>query len=365
MTSSSVSPYLRRRSRRSCRRRRTSSRRFGSSSMRSVAARSSRGGVAEVGDRVAEPLLHRGERPPVRQGGDRRPQQVERTPVVDESSERGAGRLPVRGGTGEEILLGVERAVLVAVRQAGGEELVELEAHQVELPRPGSPVAAEGGDLGVESRQSTTSVPQRADVDPGEAVERRRVGWRWTAGADGRAGRAGRAAGRRRRRARRPWPSARPCTRATGPSAGTTRARTRSSSVRTNRPSTRASVAPGRTIVASARPPMSQSMAVTSIVLPAPVSPVSTVRPGPSRRSTSAMTPRFSMRSSLSTLAPQPGTQRSLNPNLAFRIWWKSRRPNCTNRATVVAGGAVDGVTFVEGTPCGDRRRRAPPSGVR
>src|SRR5688572_29082266 len=53
---------------------------------------------------------------------------------------------------------------------------------------------------------------------------------------------------------------------------------------------------PGR-----ARPPSSRSSAWASTVLPAPVSPVRTLRPGPRRSSARSMSRRFSTRSSLST----------------------------------------------------------------
>src|SRR5438270_5117680 len=84
------------------------------------------------------------------------------------------------------------------------------------------------------------------------------------------------------------------------PRAGTTRASTRSSSPETNRPSTRASSAPRRTSTPSARPPTSSSMASTTRVFPAPVSPVSAVIPGPSTRRRSSMTPRSRTASSVS-----------------------------------------------------------------
>src|SRR6266508_5681384 len=70
----------------------------------------------------------------------------------------------------------------------------------------------------------------------------------------------------------------------------------------TNRASMRASAAPDRTIIGSARPPTTRSSASTSIVLPAPVSPVMAVRPPPSTRSMRRITPRSSMWSSESTV---------------------------------------------------------------
>ena len=57
--------------------------------------------------------------------------------------------------------------------------------------------------------------------------------------------------------------------------------------------------APVRTRAASARPPNSSSSPVTTIVLPAPVSPVTTVSPGPSGSTASSITPSPRMRSLL------------------------------------------------------------------
>ena len=76
-------------------------------------------------------------------------------------------------------------------------------------------------------------------------------------------------------------------------------------------------------------PPTSSSMASTTMVLPAPVSPVTAVMPGPRTRRSSAMTPRSRTASSTSAASPH----RSLNPNLAFRMRRKSRGPKVTNRA--------------------------------
>ena len=95
-------------------------------------------------------------------------------------------------------------------------------------------------------------------------------------------------AGRRRRPATAPKPAP--------PAAGRPRAPST-----TNRPSTTASVAPWRTIDGSARPPISSSIASTTSVLPAPVSPVTAVMPGPSTSESSAMTPRSVTASSVST----------------------------------------------------------------
>ena len=78
----------------------------------------------------------------------------------------------------------------------------------------------------------------------------------------------------------------------------------------TIRPSTCAVLSPSRTVPTSDRPPRSSPSPVTTMVLPAPVSPVTTVRPGPSSRTASAITPRPRRRISRSTttlLPPPPG----------------------------------------------------------
>ena len=89
------------------------------------------------------------------------------------------------------------------------------------------------------------------------------------------------------------------------PSAGTDRVRitSRSSlpSPTTKRASTRASVAPARTMPVLARPPSTSWSASTTRVLPAPVSPVSAVMPGPKSRVRSSITPRSRTCRSVST----------------------------------------------------------------
>src|SRR4249920_545609 len=99
-----------------------------------------------------------------------------------------------------------------------------------------------------------------------------------------------------------------------------TRDTTYSSSATTNRPSTRASEAPVRTTAGSARPPTSRLIASTSIVLPAPVSPVNAVKPGCSTRSSASITPIDSMCNSWSISAirqPELGFQDLVEATLA------------------------------------------------
>ncbi len=246
------------------------------------------------------------------------------------------GRLAVPGGIGQDVGLGRERGRprRRSVSSAAG-QLLDLEAQQVDLPGPFALVAAQ--------RRRGAPRPRPAPC-----------------------GRCAAARGRSRRSGRGPragppgvssdwwscWPwrstSAAPRLAQLGqrgqvavdvpadrPDAGTTRRSTTSSSSTTKRPSTTASVAPGRTMPDSARPPTSSSMAVTTRVLPAPVSPVTAVIPGPSTSDSSAITPRSRTRSSLSTRRrPSVSGQRSARPNLAFRMAWKSRGPKVTSRAT-------------------------------
>ena len=80
-------------------------------------------------------------------------------------------------------------------------------------------------------------------------------------------------------------------------------------------PRPRRAAAPGRTRPASARPPNSRLSPCTTIVLPAPVSPVTTVSPGASSSTASSMTPRPRMRISSSTSATVRPTSDS--PGLA------------------------------------------------
>src|SRR5215468_10263996 len=83
-------------------------------------------------------------------------------------------------------------------------------------------------------------------------------------------------------------PASRTCC-ATGPSASIC-----------NRPSTVARSAPGRTRAGSARPPNIRPRPVTTMVLPAPVSPVTTVNPDENSRTASSITPRPVIRTSSS-----------------------------------------------------------------
>ena len=128
-----------------------------------------------------------------------------------------------------------------------------------------------GSQLGGRQRQLAVLV---LAVEGDERARRGRAARRRS--PSGRSGR--RACARPRRRDGRARP---PSASARQPLASS---RSRSSPRQSKTPSTYASARPGRTIPAARGPPSSRSSAWASTVLPAPVSPVSTFRPGARRR---------------------------------------------------------------------------------
>ena len=106
------------------------------------------------------------------------------------------------------------------------------------------------------------------------------------------------------------WPPIRAVLRPSAPTRARAPARRRPSHRRRRHPGGRVEpslhagrVAPGRTSVAEARRPSASASPTVTIVLPVPVSPVRTFRPGSSSRSTSSITPRPEMCSSRSIYA--------------------------------------------------------------
>src|SRR5499427_7838521 len=93
--------------------------------------------------------------------------------------------------------------------------------------------------------------------------------------------------------------SVRPSSSSSPPASSTCCAAGPSASIR-RRPSTVARSAPGRTRAGSARPPNIRPRPVTTMVLPAPVSPVTTVNPEENSRTASSITPRPVIRTSSS-----------------------------------------------------------------
>ena len=209
------------------------------------------------------------------------------TPASSTACVRGRERLAVRGGVGEQRLLGFERVVLARIVDLRGVDLVDLEPQQVELRGRGRArrrrarrARRRSSRVGAGGAQRRPA--RRARRRAGEPVERGALhGRREQAlvrvlavqvdelAPDVRELARRSRAGRRRRRA--PRPSARHDPRehvllaVGGPRSGPRRA---------PRPRRRARA------TASARPPSSSSSASTSSVLPAPVSPVIAVRPG-------------------------------------------------------------------------------------
>ncbi len=127
-------------------------------------------------------------------------------------------------------------------------------------------------------------------------------------------------------------------------------------------------LAPGRTRTGSARPPTSSSRASTSSVLPAPVSPVRAVMPGPSSSVTASMTPRSRTRSSTS-IGGDGSAQRSARWNRDRRMAWKSRSPkrdqagvHGPSRHTTASPG-YEGATLMPVDDEDGRQRARPPRG--
>ena len=140
------------------------------------------------------------------------------------------------------------------------------------------------------------------------------------------------------------------------PSAGTARARMTSRSPApsptTKRASTRASAAPARTMPTLARPPSTSWSASTTSVLPAPVSPVSAVMPGPKVSVRSSMTPRSRTRRSVSTTSG-PG-----RPGAGSARCRRTSAARCARPARV--GGPPGTPRCRRGPAAPHRRRRSP-----
>jgi hypothetical protein len=82
------------------------------------------------------------------------------------------------GGPGQQVLLGVEDVVLVGRRQAGGDQFVELKAHEVELARSSTTVSTQRRQLSIDRSPAAAGVAELAEVDPGEPVEGTSLGRR-------------------------------------------------------------------------------------------------------------------------------------------------------------------------------------------
>ena len=190
------------------------------------------------------------------------------------------------------------------------------------------------------------------EVDGAEAVERRPAAWPSPAGSGGRAGRAGRR-GRppglgQRRRGGQPAVDVGPA-----PAVGRDDPGQHQLLVVVDeatldhglgsRPGAPAWRRPGR------RP--AGRCASTSIVLPAPVSPVSAVMPGPSTRESSAMTPEVAGSAARSASAVA-------QPELGLEDPVEVRSPNRTKRATSVGAATGHDVALGQHRRRGDRRRR-------
>ena len=101
---------------------------------------------------------------------------IEGTAVARERLDRGGRRLAVRLRPRQHVLATLELLVLVGTGDGRRIELVELEAQQVDLAGPGANVAAERGERGVDLGESRPRGAQRLEIDLGEAVERGALG---------------------------------------------------------------------------------------------------------------------------------------------------------------------------------------------
>ncbi len=183
---------------------------------------------------------------------------------------------------------------------------------QVGLAGPLAGVRHDVVELGLDLAQAVEQggpARQQLGERPGHRSCRARpAGPRPAAAGAGRTGRAQRPAARPPRPGRRPAPSRRPRRRGSAPRRrrcaparrGRPRPRRRPPRPRPGaragrgpapRPRPARARAPTRTAPLSLRPPSSRPRAVTIMVLPAPVSPVITVRPGPSSSVEASMTP--------------------------------------------------------------------------
>ena len=75
-------------------------------------------------------------------------------------------------GVGEHVLRLLQPSLLGDVVELCGGELVDLEAEQVDLPRPLAGRPTERGQLGLDHRPPPPRGPQRSGVDLAERVER-------------------------------------------------------------------------------------------------------------------------------------------------------------------------------------------------
>src|SRR5262245_33949904 len=108
------------------------------------------------------------------------------------------------------------------------------------------------------------------------------------------------------------------------------------------RPSTTAARTPSRTRPESERPPKSRSRPVTTMVLPAPVSPVRTVRPRDNSRTASSMTPRPRMCISSSTERKSIRT----SSRMPLRSHPDRRRPRSSDQLRSELCGSLDQPTY-------------------
>ena len=103
--------------------------------------------VVELDRRRAEAVVGGGERRPALELGDGDAESVQHPAVGRDGVEGAGGGFAVGGGVGEEVLLRLQRAVLLGIVDAGGGELGGLEPQQVDLAGTAALVAAQERQL--------------------------------------------------------------------------------------------------------------------------------------------------------------------------------------------------------------------------
>ena len=113
--------------------------------------------------------------PPLERGAGRAEQVDDRPPSVVTAVERAQcsrGRITMRGGFGQSVLLGGEGVVLVGVLEPGRVDLGDLVPQQIGLARPGAIVAPEGLELAVQGATMRASSCEGPEIDAPEGVQR-------------------------------------------------------------------------------------------------------------------------------------------------------------------------------------------------
>jgi hypothetical protein len=134
------------------------------------------GHLAQFGGQGAQPSLQLGEGATTGHRYHRLGQGVPGPAVADQGLASLGRGLAVGRRPGQQLLLRLQGRLLVRVAHGGLVELVELEAHQIELAVPLVGVTPERGQLGVDRGQIAAGGGEHTQVDRSPAVEGRPLG---------------------------------------------------------------------------------------------------------------------------------------------------------------------------------------------